>query len=171
MVVSFISFHDLTSDAHYLWASSTVSDALGYEPDELVGKCGYDIVYPEDHAHGKEFHKESFINDMVASQLIVRYKAKDGQPVPCLCVISLCYDFLVNGVTVLDHTAEAYLKLRTHSSVMTSRVGSKKEGANQWTLVNRYNPQWTDTQIDSDSTGVRENEAPPRCLYSKLMGS
>ncbi|KAK3825268.1 MAG: hypothetical protein J3Q66DRAFT_384514 [Benniella sp.] len=125
--VSFISFHDLSTDGRFLWASPTVYDVLGYEAEELVGRCGYDIVYPEDQSQGKEFHKETFINDLVASQIVVRYRGKDGRPVPCVCVISLCYDFLVNSATVLDQTAEAYLKRRAHSSLMTSRVGSKKE--------------------------------------------
>jgi len=105
--VSFISFHDLSTDGRFLWASPTVYDVLGYEAEELVGRCGYDIVYPEDLSQGKEFHKETFINDLVASQIVVRYRAKDGRPVPCLCVISLCYDFLVNSATVLDQAAEA----------------------------------------------------------------
>jgi hypothetical protein len=84
-----------------------VYDVLGYEAGELVGRCGYDIVYPDDFSLGKEYHKDSYINDMVASQLIIRYKAKDGRPVHCLCVTSLCYDFAVNSATVLDQTAEA----------------------------------------------------------------
>lgn len=104
--VNFISFHDLSPDAHFLWASPTVYEALGYEPEELVGMGTYDLVYPEDHLQGKEFHKESFINDLVASQIVVRYKAKDGRPVTCLCVVSLCYDFAINSATVLDQSAK-----------------------------------------------------------------
>ncbi|KAF9360597.1 hypothetical protein BGX34_007685, partial [Mortierella sp. NVP85] len=124
---NFISFHDLSPEGRILWASPSIFDALGYELEELVGRCGYDIVYPEDYTQGKEFHKESFINDLVASQIVVRYKAKDGRPVHCLCVVSLCYDFAVNSVTILDEAAEAYLQQREHSPVMTRRVGSKKE--------------------------------------------
>jgi PAS domain S-box-containing protein len=104
---NFISFHDLSPEGRILWASPSIFDALGYELEELVGRCGYDIVYPEDYTQGKEFHKESFINDLVASQIVVRYKAKDGRPVHCLCVVSLCYDFAVNSVTILDDAAEA----------------------------------------------------------------
>ncbi|KAF9366730.1 hypothetical protein BGX34_009570 [Mortierella sp. NVP85] len=115
---NFISFHDLSPEARILWASPTVYDALGYEPEELAGKCGYDLVYPEDCSEGKEFHKESFIHDLVASQLIVRYKAKDGRPVPCLCVVSLCYDFAVNSTTVLDPGAESYQQRQVYSTLM-----------------------------------------------------
>ncbi|KAK3825270.1 MAG: hypothetical protein J3Q66DRAFT_365071 [Benniella sp.] len=104
---NFIAFHDLSPEAHFLWVSSSVYDVLGYEAGELVGRCGYDIVYPDDFSEGKEYHKDSFINDMVAFQIIIRYKAKDGRPVHCLCVISICYDFVVSSATVLDQTAEA----------------------------------------------------------------
>ncbi|KAK3825267.1 MAG: hypothetical protein J3Q66DRAFT_436381 [Benniella sp.] len=124
---NFISFHDLSPEARILWASPTVYDALGYEPEELAGKCGYDLVYPEDYSEGKEFHKESFIHDLVASQLIVRYKAKDGRPVPCLCVVSLCYDFAVNSTTVLNSGAESYQQRQVYSTLMARSAGSKKE--------------------------------------------
>ncbi|KAK3825181.1 MAG: hypothetical protein J3Q66DRAFT_327161 [Benniella sp.] len=124
---NFFAFLDLALDSRFLWVSPSVYDALGYEPEELVGMNGYDIVYPDDHEQGKEFHKQSFVHDLVAAQIVARCKAKDGRAVLCLCVISLCYDFSISCVTVLDHSAEAYLQQRAYSSVMTRRVGSKKE--------------------------------------------
>ncbi|KAK3825266.1 MAG: hypothetical protein J3Q66DRAFT_396260 [Benniella sp.] len=125
--INFITFHDLSPEAHILWASPTVYDALGYEPEELVGRCGYDIVYPDDFEMGKKFHKESFINDMIAGQVFVRYKTKDGHPIPCLGVACLCYDFAINSVTVLDPGVKSYQQRQVHSTLMTRSAVSKKE--------------------------------------------
>ncbi|KAI8357486.1 hypothetical protein B0O80DRAFT_496245 [Mortierella sp. GBAus27b] len=124
---NYITFHDLTPEGRILWASPSVYDVLGYDPDELVGVVGYDIVLPADHEEGREFHRENFFNDLVASQIVVRYKAKDGQPVHCVSVISMCYDFVINSTTMLDTGGEAYLQRRVHSSAVNRRVGSKKE--------------------------------------------
>jgi PAS domain-containing protein len=97
---NFILFLDLSPEGRILWASPGVYEILGYEPEELVGMRGYDILYPEDHSEGKKYHKESFVHDLIASQMIVRNKAKDG--LPCLCVANLCYDFFVTCTTILD---------------------------------------------------------------------
>jgi len=105
--VNFISFHDLTPEGHYIWASPTVYEVLGYDQEDLVGVPGYNIIYPDDMAESKAVHKENLFNDLVASQIVVRYKGKDGRPVPCACVFSLCYDFIVNCATLLDPSAEA----------------------------------------------------------------
>lgn len=59
---NFITFMDLTPEARILWASSGVYDILGYEPDELVGMHGYNIVFPEDHSEGEKYHKEFFFS-------------------------------------------------------------------------------------------------------------
>ncbi|KAK3825183.1 MAG: hypothetical protein J3Q66DRAFT_327170 [Benniella sp.] len=124
---NFISFHDLTPEARFLWASPTVYDLLGYEPEDLIGLPAYDIVLPVDIADSKTAHKENVMNDLVATQVVVRYKRKDGQTILFASLFSLCYDFIVHCATMLDPRAESYIQLRAHSSAMTRLVGSKKE--------------------------------------------
>jgi PAS domain S-box-containing protein len=104
---NFISFHDLTPEARFLWASPTVYDLLGFEPDDLIGLPAYDIVLPVDIADSKTAHKENVMNDLVATQVVVRYKRKDGQTILFASLFSLCYDFIVHCATMLDPGAEA----------------------------------------------------------------
>ncbi|KAF9932297.1 hypothetical protein BGZ65_004531, partial [Modicella reniformis] len=122
-----IGFDSMVIKARFLWISPTVYDVLGYEPEELFGEPGYNIVFPGEIPEIRTFHKENLINDLVASQIVLRYKGKDGRPVHCLVVISLCYDFIVNCATSLDPDAGAYVMLRAHSHAMTRMVGSKNE--------------------------------------------
>jgi PAS domain S-box-containing protein len=103
---NFFAFHDLTPEGRILWVSPSIYDVLGYEPEELVGVSGYDLLCPDDHAEGKEIHKETCMSDLVASQMFTRFKAKDGRAVHSMSVFSLCYDFVINSVTVLDSTVE-----------------------------------------------------------------
>ncbi|KAG0325123.1 hypothetical protein BGZ99_001033 [Dissophora globulifera] len=124
---NFIAFHDLSLEGRFLWSSPSVYDVLGYTPDELVGVPGFDIINAEDIAQSRGIQKEIMLNDGVASQITVRYKAKDGRFVLCISVFSLCYDFFVCCTTVVHANPGAYKQLRAHSTVMSRLVGSKKE--------------------------------------------
>ncbi|KAF9995299.1 hypothetical protein BGZ65_009044, partial [Modicella reniformis] len=103
---SFITFHDLTPAAHFLWASPSAYDVLGYEPEDLLGRSAYEIVYPDDKGETGTAHKENLINDLVATQLVLRYKSKKGEAILCLAIFGVCYDFIVACITQLDQGAE-----------------------------------------------------------------
>ncbi|KAI1306271.1 hypothetical protein EDD11_004825 [Mortierella claussenii] len=124
---NYIAFHDLSPEGRIFWASPSIYNVLGYEPDEVIGFSGYDLVYEDDHPSSRVIHKENVMNDFVASQIIVRFKAKDGRPVPCVSVFSLCYDFILNCCSVVDPNEKAYGLLRAHSQAMTRLVGPRKE--------------------------------------------
>ncbi|KAF9927507.1 hypothetical protein BGZ67_007452 [Mortierella alpina] len=99
---NFISFHDLTPRGHFLWASPSIEDCLGYTPNEIVNVSPYDLIIQDNIPSTKTTHAENILNDMVASQATLRYRHKDGSPVVVLCVFSVCYEFIVNCVTVLE---------------------------------------------------------------------
>ncbi|KAG0245842.1 hypothetical protein B0O80DRAFT_274097 [Mortierella sp. GBAus27b] len=124
---NYISFHDLTLGANFLWVSPSVQDVLGYTPEDLIGCPTYDYIHPEDIPLTKVTHKENLKNDLVASQIVIRYIAKDGRFIPCIAVFGLCYDFIFNCATLLDPNVYAYKQLRAHSTAMTRMVGSKKK--------------------------------------------
>ncbi|KAI8358107.1 hypothetical protein B0O80DRAFT_274238 [Mortierella sp. GBAus27b] len=124
---SFIAFGDLSAAGRILWMSPNVYNILGYEPEELIGLPGYEVISPDDHANTREFQKEYVMNDLIASQMVARFKTKDGPPTLGVAVVSICYDFSVAIVSVLDSGVEAYLERRAHSTTMNRRVGSKKE--------------------------------------------
>ncbi|KAG0224075.1 hypothetical protein BGX31_008217 [Mortierella sp. GBA43] len=124
---SFIAFTDPSPQGHFLWLSPSVYDILGYEPEELIGRPGYEVICPDDHADTKEFRKEYVMNDLIASQIVIRFTTKDGRSFPGVAVVSFCYDFIIASVNVLDSSAGAHLQQRAHSNTMNHRVGSKKE--------------------------------------------
>ncbi|KAF9329393.1 hypothetical protein BG006_007499, partial [Podila minutissima] len=104
-VDSYISFHDLSTEGRFLWASPSITDCLGYDPEELVGKPSYSIIYPDDIPLTKVAHQENLMNDLVASQIVVRFIGKDGRPIACVSNFSLCYDYIVNCTSLVDTTA------------------------------------------------------------------
>ncbi|KAG0237539.1 hypothetical protein B0O80DRAFT_289164 [Mortierella sp. GBAus27b] len=124
---NFITFNDLTPEARFLWVSPSTHDILGYDPEELLGTCGYNIVYPDDYAETKDFQREYIMSDLVASQIIVRINTKDGRVLLGLGFASVCYDFAVACVTILDSNAEAHVQRRAHYSAANRRMGARKE--------------------------------------------
>ncbi|KAG0033894.1 hypothetical protein BGZ81_006915 [Podila clonocystis] len=124
---NFISFHDLTPEAHFLWASSSITTCLGYEPDEIVDTPAYTVIHPDDISYVKVTHQENMMNEMVGTQIVLRFKAKDDSWVPCMVIFSLCYDYIVTCSTVIAQTDGTIRQLTAHSAAMTSLVGSRQE--------------------------------------------
>jgi PAS domain S-box-containing protein len=106
-VDNFISFHDLTPDGTFIWTSPSVTAILGYEPEEIEGVPAYDVMHKDDIAYCRVTHQENVLNDMVGTQIVVRFKHKDGSYVPCMCIFSVCYDYIVTCSTVIDTAQEA----------------------------------------------------------------
>ncbi|KAI7823384.1 hypothetical protein BC939DRAFT_451957 [Gamsiella multidivaricata] len=124
---NYISLHDISPEGRFVWVSESIFDVLGYTPEEIVGRPVYEFIYSEDIAASKTVHKENVMNDLVASQVILRYVGKDGRPVACTSVFSLCYDFVVNCSTIVDPNVGTFRQFRAHSVAMTRIVGSRKE--------------------------------------------
>ncbi|KAI8348989.1 hypothetical protein B0O80DRAFT_461748 [Mortierella sp. GBAus27b] len=103
---SFILFGSITQESRILWMSPTAYDVLGYKPEDVIGRAGYEIVSPDDHADAHDFRKENHKNDFIASQGDVRFIRKDGVVLACVVLVSLCYDFTIGIVTVQDSDAE-----------------------------------------------------------------
>ncbi|KAF9282705.1 hypothetical protein BGZ68_005814 [Mortierella alpina] len=123
--LNFIAFFDLTPRACFLWASPSVEDCLGYTPEELIGHSGYDYIVA-DPSH-QPAHAETILNDIVATQFTFRYRHKDGSTVPVLAISSICYEFLVACVFVLDSDGAPAKTRLMHSAAMTRIVQSKQE--------------------------------------------
>ncbi|KAI8348994.1 hypothetical protein B0O80DRAFT_173666 [Mortierella sp. GBAus27b] len=124
---SFIIFGTIAQESRLLWLSPTAYDILGYEPEELIGAPPNKIIYPDDQADVKDFRKEYYKNDHIASQIALRFRRKDGVVIPCVGFVSLCYDFTVGIATLLDSNAETYLQRRAHSTLINRRTGYKRE--------------------------------------------
>ncbi|KAF9357635.1 hypothetical protein BGX26_003367 [Mortierella sp. AD094] len=147
---NFIAFHDLSPGGNFLWVSSSIIDVLGYTSEDLIGVSGYDIIVPEDIPITRVVHKENLLNDLVASQVVIRYIAKDGRCIPCICVFSLCYDFLLNCVTAVDPNAgdlgsiDCRVKLQTYLCIIDSALNlpglssSRKDSRVRACLANRH---------------------------------
>ncbi|KAF9296826.1 hypothetical protein BGZ88_011784 [Linnemannia elongata] len=123
---NFISIHDLTPEGRTLWVSASITDCLGYTPEEFLQVTTYELLHPDDVELASVAHREHVLNDMVATQIVLRFRAKDGSYVANTSFFSLCYDFIVNCTTIVDPAA-VFQGIKLHSAAMTRLAGSRKE--------------------------------------------
>ncbi|KAG0224077.1 hypothetical protein BGX31_008219 [Mortierella sp. GBA43] len=130
---NFISFHDLSSDSRFLWVSPSAYDVLGYEPEELIGRPGRDVIFPGDHTDSKQFRnelkEENALNDLINSQIIIRFRTKDGRILTGVGTISFCYDFIEFETMERHHQAFAENAWNQQSMEPEARV---------CLIINRY---------------------------------
>ncbi|KAI8358115.1 hypothetical protein B0O80DRAFT_274461 [Mortierella sp. GBAus27b] len=122
---SFIAFCDISPDARILWVSPSGYSLFGYEPEDVIGRPGFEVIYPDEHADVLQFLAEYTANDLIASQIVVRFVMKDGQQILCALLACVCYDFTVNVFKVQDPDVEK--RRWAHSTIMNRGMGSKKE--------------------------------------------
>ncbi|KAF9179339.1 hypothetical protein BGZ51_006990, partial [Haplosporangium sp. Z 767] len=82
--LNFICFFDLTPEAKFLWASDSITDCVGYTPEEVIGRSAWEFVVPDDVPVSMTTLQENLMNDMVASQLVARMRHKNGTMIPIM---------------------------------------------------------------------------------------
>lgn len=95
MEINFISIYDNTARAKCLFVSESVTDVLGYLPEELLGKSGYDLAHPSEIQALGLIHSANVQTERMSSVISCRTRHKDGHYVTCDAVIHYCYDVLI----------------------------------------------------------------------------
>jgi len=65
--------HDLTSSATVLYASDSIEDVLGYEPEEVVGRSCFDYFRPDELPFARDRHGQSIRFNNAAVLAYCRY--------------------------------------------------------------------------------------------------
>ncbi|KAL4250589.1 PAS domain-containing protein [Abortiporus biennis] len=99
--VSFIGIVDFTEDAHWVYASESVSDLLGFEPHELIGRPSLELVHPDEFPQVRGLHYSTIKQDQAAVIAYLRMRHKDPCKGYILCAITrtVCQNVLVGSVS------------------------------------------------------------------------
>ncbi len=73
--------HTDPKTALILRANKAFASMLGYEPEELVGRSGKDLIWPEDFADTQKEHQRLLAGEISAYVLEKRYLHRDGHPI------------------------------------------------------------------------------------------
>lgn len=99
-----VSRHD--PDGTYLYASAGTRELLGYEPEELIGRNGYDFVHPADLDDLRSAHA-TMVDDVDRVEVRCRHRRKDGSYAECEAVVRAVRDDRgeVEELVVVKHDA------------------------------------------------------------------
>lgn len=75
-ISDFISIHD--PDWNFSYASPAIKNILGYEPNELLNKCGFDLVHPDELIRIMDDAIEPIVIQKKEAQFRYRMLAQDG---------------------------------------------------------------------------------------------
>ncbi|KAI8639890.1 hypothetical protein BD408DRAFT_255956 [Parasitella parasitica] len=95
MEINFIVIYDNTAEAKFLFVSESVTDILGYLPEELIGKGGYCLTHPDERQALTVVHQGNVKNERMSCLCTYQNRHKDGHYVMCDVVIHYCYDVLI----------------------------------------------------------------------------
>ncbi|KAL2267494.1 hypothetical protein VTJ83DRAFT_4771 [Remersonia thermophila] len=97
---TFMTIHNLTANANILFASDSIYDILGYQPDEVKGKSAFEYFHPEEVPFARSIHSRGVLLDKAAVLHYARILSKSGQWISCECCFTVVHDVLVASTSI-----------------------------------------------------------------------
>ncbi|KAL8952265.1 MAG: hypothetical protein Q9222_001796 [Ikaeria aurantiellina] len=107
METTFISILDLSLDARLLYASQSITDILGYNPQEVVGKSCWEYFHPDEIPFARAIHGRGVQLDKAAVLNYCQVKTKEGRWVGCECVFTIVHDVIIACTSVFRRGASS----------------------------------------------------------------
>lgn len=111
MELTFITIHDLTHEARVLFASLSISDVLGWIPEEVAGKSGFEFFHPEEAPFARSVYGRGVQLDRAAVLHYCSLRARDGSWVSCECAFTIVYNVMVVSVSVYRRGRKSHRKI------------------------------------------------------------
>ncbi|KAH8804734.1 hypothetical protein F5884DRAFT_754327 [Xylogone sp. PMI_703] len=91
METTFITIHN----ANVLFASDSITDVLGYSPEDVMGRSCFDYFHPEEVPMARYIHNNGVQLDKAAVLHYCRIQNKHGDWIGCECIFTIVYDVMV----------------------------------------------------------------------------
>ncbi|KAG0733903.1 hypothetical protein G6F57_000643 [Rhizopus arrhizus] len=130
---SWITIYCNTPSAKIIFASDTITDSCGWEPEEVIGRQGSQFVHPEDQKSLLKTHTVNIVKERMASMVCYRFLRKDGTYVTLESVINYCYDLLISSNYIYDeNTLEHRMRRNTVDEVFVCHPTGRLQLAGAW---------------------------------------
>ncbi|KAG1818686.1 uncharacterized protein BJ212DRAFT_1479676 [Suillus subaureus] len=132
--VSFITIVDFSEDARWLFLTESVSDLLGFEPRELIGRPALELVHPDEFSQVKQMHYDTIREDKAAALAYLRLKHKDPFKGYILCAVSrtVAHNVLVGSVSFATPGGKALQNISTAQEVEVVTPSAKNFELRRW---------------------------------------
>ncbi|CEP17545.1 hypothetical protein [Parasitella parasitica] len=102
---NWITIWDNTQEARLMYASESITDHLGWEPEEIIGREGYDLFHPGDRDSLRKVHLANVCNQKMSSMVSYRALTKNGTSIRVETILHYCHDVLIGSNYVYDENS------------------------------------------------------------------
>ncbi|KAG2147007.1 hypothetical protein BD769DRAFT_1413585 [Suillus cothurnatus] len=158
--VSFITIIDFSEDARWLFLTESVSDLLGFEPRELIGRSSLELVHPDEFSQVKQMHYDTIREDKAAALAYLRLKHKDPFKGYILCAVSrtVAHNVVVGSVSFATPGGKALQNTSTAQEVEVVTPSAK----------NFELRRWGDPSPMASSPSISDLTSPATCLSTDM---
>ncbi|KIJ64617.1 hypothetical protein HYDPIDRAFT_28552 [Hydnomerulius pinastri MD-312] len=132
--VSCIAIVDFSEDARWVFVTESVTELLGYEPRDVIGRPALDIVHPDEFPTVRQLHYDTIRQDKAAVIAYLRLKHKDPFKGYLLCAVSrtVVHNVLVGSVSLAVPGAKAFQNASTAQEVVVVTPTAKNFEFRRW---------------------------------------
>ncbi|AEO67029.1 uncharacterized protein THITE_2115749 [Thermothielavioides terrestris NRRL 8126] len=137
---TFITIHNLTPDANILFASDSILDILGYQPDEVRGKSAFDYFHPDEVPFARSIHSRGVLLDKAAVLHYARILSRTGQWVSCECCFTVVHNVLVASTSIYFKGARS--ERRARDAPQVRRIFSTSPRDPRYHMLEHLSPKF-----------------------------
>ncbi|CEP13384.1 hypothetical protein [Parasitella parasitica] len=168
MEINFITIYDNTAEAKCLFVSESITDVLGYLPEELIGMGGYYLTHPDERQALSVVHRSNVKNERMSCVNTYRNRHKDGHYIMCDVVVHYCYDVLIctNFAVVNEDCSKHKIRASSADEVYVVQPDGSIQSSDAWnTCQERIKYLLAEKYPWDINKNVIEAQEPRFCLF------
>ncbi|CAJ2512178.1 Uu.00g051930.m01.CDS01 [Anthostomella pinea] len=140
MEQTFMTIHNLSPDANILFASESVVDILGWQPQNVQGKSSFDYFHPDEVPFARSVHSRGVLLDKAAVLHYARILSRDGQWISCECCFTVVHDVLVACTSIYRRGERS--QRRAYEAPQIRRIFSSSPRDPRYHMLEHLSPKF-----------------------------
>ncbi|KAI8637629.1 hypothetical protein BD408DRAFT_424262, partial [Parasitella parasitica] len=157
---NWITIWDNTAEARIVYVSESITRLAGWEPEDIIGREGFDLFHPGDCDSLHKVHLTNVYNEKMSSMVSYRYRMKNGSYIRVETIIHYCHDVLIGSNFIYDEDSlEHRTRANTVDEVFICQPDGTLEVAGSWnTQHSKPKPTLDKDKIWKDSRLILSQE-------------
>ncbi|KAI8381533.1 uncharacterized protein BYT42DRAFT_545407 [Radiomyces spectabilis] len=151
MELSCVAIYNNAVDPVFLYFSESVTEMLGWTPEELVGQTSSTFLHTDEAGALQQLHLRNIATESLTSLITYRFLHKNGSYVQVESIVHYCYDLLVTANFLRDETS---LKHKVRANSTDELIMVQPDGCAQLVQVRKYRRAEEEHSWDSQNPMV-----------------